>query len=120
MPARRHQSLRFARGRPTNPARYTARPADEVIGRAGRYETHRSPSMPVNNRIADFHAEMTAWRRDFHEHPELAFEEHRTSEIVADKLRSFGCDEVQGFLLGKPMLPQQLSAILGGAEPVAS
>ncbi len=50
--------------------------------------------MPVNNRIADFHAEMTAWRRDFHEHPELAFEEHRTSEIVADKLRSFGCDEV--------------------------
>jgi len=50
--------------------------------------------MPVNNRIADFHAEMTAWRRDFHEHPELAFEEHRTSEIVADKLRAFGCDEV--------------------------
>ena len=50
--------------------------------------------MPVHNRIADFHAEMTAWRRDFHEHPELAFEEHRTSEIVADKLREFGCDEV--------------------------
>ncbi|MBW6397274.1 amidohydrolase [Roseomonas sp. HJA6] len=50
--------------------------------------------MPVNNRIADFHAEMTAWRRDFHEHPELAFEEVRTSEIVADKLRAFGCDEV--------------------------
>ncbi len=50
--------------------------------------------MPVHNRIADFHAEMTAWRRDFHEHPELAFEEHRTSEIVADKLRAFGCDEV--------------------------
>jgi hippurate hydrolase len=50
--------------------------------------------MPVHNRIADFHAEMTAWRRDFHEHPELAFEEVRTSEIVADRLRSFGCDEV--------------------------
>jgi amidohydrolase len=50
--------------------------------------------MPVNNRIADFHAEMTAWRRDFHEHPELAFEEVRTSKIVADKLREFGCDEV--------------------------
>ena len=50
--------------------------------------------MPVNNRIADFHAEMTAWRRDLHEHPELAFEEVRTSGIVADKLHEFGCDEV--------------------------
>ena len=50
--------------------------------------------MPVHNRIADFHAEMTAWRRDLHEHPELAFEEVRTAGIVADKLREFGCDEV--------------------------
>ena len=50
--------------------------------------------MPVINRIADFHAEMTAWRRDLHEHPELAFEEVRTSGIVAQKLREFGCDEV--------------------------
>ena len=50
--------------------------------------------MPVHNRIADFHAEMTAWRRDFHEHPELAFEEVRTSRVVAEKLREFGCDEV--------------------------
>ncbi|WP_137125302.1 M20 aminoacylase family protein [Roseomonas sp. HF4] len=50
--------------------------------------------MPVHNRIAEFHAEMTAWRRDFHEHPELAFEEVRTAGIVAAKLREFGCDEV--------------------------
>src|SRR4051794_3842551 len=50
--------------------------------------------MPILNRIADFHAEMTAWRRDFHAHPEIAFEEVRTSGIVADKLREFGCDEV--------------------------
>jgi len=50
--------------------------------------------MPVHNRIAEFHAEMTAWRRDFHEHPELAFEEVRTAGIVAEKLRAFGCDEV--------------------------
>jgi len=50
--------------------------------------------MPVHNRIAEFHAEMTAWRRDFHEHPELAFEEVRTAGIVAEKLREFGCDEV--------------------------
>jgi amidohydrolase len=50
--------------------------------------------MPILNRIADFHAEMTAWRRDFHAHPETAFEEVRTSGIVAAKLREFGCDEV--------------------------
>lgn len=46
--------------------------------------------MPVVNRIADFHAEMTAWRRDLHAHPELAYEEHRTSDVVAAKLTEFG------------------------------
>jgi amidohydrolase len=50
--------------------------------------------MPVINRIAEFHPEMTEWRQDFHRHPELGFEEHRTAGIVADKLRAFGCDEV--------------------------
>lgn len=50
--------------------------------------------MPIINRIAEFHPDMTAWRRDFHMHPELGFEEHRTAGIVADKLREFGCDEV--------------------------
>jgi hippurate hydrolase len=50
--------------------------------------------MPVLNRIADFHDEMTAWRQDFHQHPETAFEEVRTAGIVAEKLREFGVDEV--------------------------
>jgi hippurate hydrolase len=50
--------------------------------------------MPVHNRIAEFHAEMTAWRRDFHRHPELGMEEHRTSALVAERLRAFGVDEV--------------------------
>ena len=50
--------------------------------------------MPIHNRIAEFHPEMTAWRRDFHQHPELGFEETRTSGIVAAKLRDFGADEV--------------------------
>ncbi len=38
--------------------------------------------------------EMTAWRRDFHTHPELAFQESRTAKLVAERLRSFGVDEV--------------------------
>ena len=50
--------------------------------------------MPIVNRIAALHEEATAWRRDFHEHPELQFDLPRTSAIVADKLRAFGCDEV--------------------------
>ncbi|MCZ0735059.1 M20 aminoacylase family protein [Phreatobacter sp. AB_2022a] len=50
--------------------------------------------MPINNRIAALHDEVTAWRRDLHEHPELQFDVHRTAGIVADKLKEFGCDEV--------------------------
>ncbi|MBM6579047.1 amidohydrolase [Microvirga sp. BT689] len=50
--------------------------------------------MPIINRVADLADEVTAWRRDFHENPELLFDVHRTAGIVADKLKSFGCDEV--------------------------
>ncbi|MCE8008860.1 M20 aminoacylase family protein [Aestuariivita sp.] len=50
--------------------------------------------MPIKNRIADMHAEVTAWRRDLHSNPELRFEEHRTSALVAERLAAFGCDEV--------------------------
>ena len=46
--------------------------------------------MPVINRIADFQADMKAWRRDLHAHPETAFEETRTAAIVAQLLESFG------------------------------
>lgn len=50
--------------------------------------------MPIRNRIADLHDEVTGWRRDMHQNPELMFETHRTSAFIADKLREFGCDEV--------------------------
>ncbi|MFN3937645.1 MAG: M20 aminoacylase family protein [Gemmobacter sp.] len=50
--------------------------------------------MPVKNRFAELLPEITAWRRDFHQHPEILFEVHRTAGIVAGKLREFGCDEV--------------------------
>jgi amidohydrolase len=50
--------------------------------------------MPIVNRVADLHQEITAWRREFHAHPELLYEVHRTAATVADKLKSFGCDEV--------------------------
>jgi amidohydrolase len=50
--------------------------------------------MPIINRVADLAGEITAWRRDFHENPELLFDVHRTAGIVAERLKSFGCDEV--------------------------
>jgi amidohydrolase len=50
--------------------------------------------MPVKNRFAELHDDITAWRRDIHQNPEILFETHRTSALVAEKLRAFGCDEV--------------------------
>jgi hippurate hydrolase len=50
--------------------------------------------MPVKNRFAELLPEITAWRRDLHEHPEILFETHRTSAVVAEKLKAFGCDEI--------------------------
>lgn len=41
--------------------------------------------------IAD---EAKAWRREIHQYPELLFDLPRTSAMVAEKLRAFGCDEV--------------------------
>jgi hippurate hydrolase len=50
--------------------------------------------MPIVNRFADFQADTAAWRRDFHQHPELMYDVHRTAAAVAERLRSFGVDEV--------------------------
>ncbi|MCE8545571.1 amidohydrolase [Ruegeria pomeroyi] len=50
--------------------------------------------MPVKNRFAELQSEITEWRRDIHENPEILFETHRTSALVAEKLQEFGCDEV--------------------------
>ncbi len=50
--------------------------------------------MPVVNRIADYTADMTAWRQHLHSIPELEFECHETAAFVADRLREFGVDEL--------------------------
>jgi amidohydrolase len=52
--------------------------------------------MPILNRIADFHTDLTAWRRDIHAHPETAFEEKRTSDVVAKRLEEFGIEIHRG------------------------
>jgi amidohydrolase len=50
--------------------------------------------MPIINRVAEFHPEITGWRRDIHQNPELQYDVHRTAGKVAELLRSFGVDEV--------------------------
>ena len=50
--------------------------------------------MPVKNRFAELQKEIAEWRHDIHQHPEILFETHRTSALVKDKLKEFGCDEV--------------------------
>jgi hippurate hydrolase len=52
--------------------------------------------MPIVNRIADFAPELTEWRRDIHAHPELGLQEHRTSDLVAAKLASWGIEVTRG------------------------
>ncbi|MHA7887930.1 M20 aminoacylase family protein [Roseicyclus sp.] len=50
--------------------------------------------MPVKNRFAELLPEITEWRRDIHANPEILFDTHRTSALVAEKLKEFGCDEI--------------------------
>ena len=50
--------------------------------------------MPIINRVAALADEVALWRRDLHQNPELGFAVYRTAGIVAEKLKSFGCDDV--------------------------
>ena len=43
-------------------------------------------------KTCDLEETLRDWRRDFHRHPELGFEEHRTSGKIATLLRSFGIE----------------------------
>ncbi len=51
--------------------------------------------MPLLNRAIEMQGEVSGWRRHLHEHPELMFDVHQTAQFVTEKLRQFGCDEVQ-------------------------
>ena len=53
--------------------------------------------MSIRNSIQDMTALLTEWRQDIHAHPELAFEETRTSKLVQQRLKSFGITVHTGF-----------------------
>ena len=52
--------------------------------------------MPTIDRIEGYADELTAIRRDLHAHPEIGFEEVRTSGIVAEKLTQWGIEVHRG------------------------
>jgi amidohydrolase len=52
--------------------------------------------MSAINTIRSFQDELTAIRRDFHAHPEIGMEEHRTADIVAKKLTEWGIEVHRG------------------------
>jgi amidohydrolase len=64
--------------------------------------------MQIIQRISEFHDELTKWRHDIHAHPELGFEEQRTSDLVAQKLAEFGCEVFRG--IGKTGVVGRLRA----------
>src|SRR5690606_21305746 len=64
---------------------------------SARFRCPRHPSgcaMPVINRIAEFHDEVTGWRREFHANPELLYDVEQTAGRVVEHLTGFGVDEV--------------------------
>ena len=67
--------------------------------------------MPIVNRIADLHGEITAWRRDIHAHPELRYDVHRTAGSVADKIYARESEEVEKERAKRPVVPCEVQAI---------
>ncbi len=68
-------------------------------------------TMNLAPRIEKFKDEMTAWRRDIHAHPELGFQEQRTSDFVAAQLQAFGVEVHRG--IGKTGV---VGVLRGGAS----
>ncbi|MGC1579707.1 MAG: M20 aminoacylase family protein [Beijerinckiaceae bacterium] len=52
--------------------------------------------MPTIDLIESFANELTSIRRDIHAHPEIGFEEKRTSDLVAEKLKAWGIEVHRG------------------------
>ena len=57
-----------------------------IVLRRRRGRRNPEPQMPIIAQVLDYRDELIAIRRDIHAHPELAFAEQRTSDLVAGKL----------------------------------
>ena len=52
----------------------------------------RTPAPALLEQVRSYHAELTTFRRDIHAHPELGLETHRTADLVAELLKSWGIE----------------------------
>ncbi|WP_174503107.1 amidohydrolase [Acidiphilium sp. C61] len=52
--------------------------------------------MTIDEQLLAWAPEFSAWRRDFHAHPELGYQERRTAALVAERLTAFGLDVTTG------------------------
>ncbi|WP_170478917.1 M20 aminoacylase family protein [Ruegeria arenilitoris] len=50
--------------------------------------------MPVKNRLAEMHDQITEWRHHLHAHPELSYDVHETAAFVVERLKDFGVDDI--------------------------
>ncbi|MHA6263952.1 M20 aminoacylase family protein [Arenibacterium sp. CAU 1754] len=50
--------------------------------------------MPIKNRLAEMHDEITGWRRHLHTIPELQFDLSKTAAYVEDRLREMGIEDI--------------------------
>lgn len=69
--------------------------------------------MDVKNKVNDFKQELIRLRRDFHEHPELGFQEFRSGEIIENYLKECGCEV-------KRMAKTGVVGLLKGGQPGAT
>jgi hippurate hydrolase len=72
--------------------------------------------MSIIDRIRSYQEELVAIRRDLHAHPELGFEEERTSDIVAERLKSWGIEVHRG--VGKTGVVGVLRSGSGNARKI--
>jgi amidohydrolase len=66
----------------------------------------------LSQKAASIRGQVVEWRRDFHMHPELSNREERTSRMVAEQLRAFGCDEIR-----TNVARHGIVALLKGGQP---
>jgi amidohydrolase len=65
----------------------------------------------IERRSREIDPQVLAWRRDFHQHPELSNREQRTGRIVADYLKSLGLE------VRYPVANNGVVAVLRGGKP---
>ena len=53
--------------------------------------------MNIKQKIKDIVPEMTKWRHQIHEKPEIAYQEKVTSKFISDKLKDFGVEVIENF-----------------------